>query len=87
MSGSGIGNRKRRYTVRHYASIESYKDRGAGQNGLFGLLTFGRSPGSEWSGREGGIRKLGYMPLSIQYVKTERNREYTVYERSHASSG
>ena len=72
--------------MRHYASIELYKDSGAGQDGLFGLLTFGQSPGSERSGREGGILKLGYTCLSILYVKTERNREYTVYERSHASS-
>ena len=42
------------------SSIESYKDSVAGQNGLFGLLTFGRSPGSERSGCEGGVRKLGY---------------------------
>ena len=62
-------------------------DRGAGQNRLFGLLTFGRSPGPERSGHEGGVRKLGYMPLSILYVKTERNRKYTIYECSHASSG
>ena len=51
------------------ASIESYKD----QNGLFGLLKFGRSQGSVRSGREGGVRKLGYLPLSILYVKTETN--------------
>ena len=61
--------------MRHYASIESYKERRAGQDRLFGLLTFGRSPGS---GREGGIRKLVYMPMSILYVKTEGNQEYTV---------
>ena len=59
--------------MRHYASIESYKDSGAGQDGLFGLLTFGRSAGSERSGREGGVLKLGYTYLSMLYVKTERN--------------
>ena len=73
--------------MRHYASIESYKDSGAGQDGLFGLLTFGWSPESERSGCEGGVRKLIYMPMSILYVKIEGNREYTVYECSHASSG
>ena len=36
-------------------------------------------------GREGGIHELEYMPMSIRYVKTEGNREYTVYECSHAS--
>ena len=51
------------------------------------MLAFGHSPGSERTGREGGVRKLGYMPMSIIYVKTERNREYTVYERPDASSG
>ena len=47
--------------MRHNASIESYKDSGVSQDGLFGLLTFGRSPGSERSGREGGVRKLVYI--------------------------
>ena len=70
-----------------YASIESYKDSGADQNGLFGLLTFGRSPESERSGREGAVRKLVYMPVSILYVKTEWNQEYSVYASEASRPG
>ena len=37
------------------------------------FVDIGSEPESERSWREGGVRKLGYMPLSILYVKTERN--------------
>ena len=142
--------------MRYYASIESYKDSGAGQNGLFGsdysvvaqgrsvrgvkeafvpmqcpklrfyfvhppcalllklctreiphatswyivMITssknmhtlgapFQNSCTRQWkcAHRAQGAPLISDTAMSILYVKTERNRQYTVYECFHASSG